>query len=80
MAQKTQKIPMLPALAFLVIGLIVGAVVGYLLAPRPAAPAAPAAPEYTFYYVSHGGPADPWWAPVIKGSQDAAALLNVKVV
>jgi simple sugar transport system substrate-binding protein len=44
------------------------------------APAAPAAPEYTFYYVSHGGPADPWWAPVIKGSQDAAKLLNVRVV
>ncbi|HID80553.1 MAG TPA: hypothetical protein EYP48_02420, partial [Ignisphaera sp.] len=21
-------------------------------------------PEYTFYYISHGGPADPWWAPV----------------
>jgi simple sugar transport system substrate-binding protein len=45
----------------------------------PTAPA-PAAPEYTFYYVSHGGPADPWWAPVIKGSQDAAKLLNVRVV
>jgi simple sugar transport system substrate-binding protein len=44
------------------------------------APAAPAAPEYTFYYVSHGGPADPWWAPVIKGTQDVAKLLNVKVV
>ncbi len=37
-------------------------------------------PEYVFYYVSHGGPGDPWWAPVIKGAQDAADLLGVKVV
>ena len=37
-------------------------------------------PEYTFYYISHGGPADPWWAPVIKGAELAAKLLHVKVV
>ncbi len=40
----------------------------------------PPTPEYTFYYVSHGGPGDPWWAPVIKGTQDAAKLLNVEVI
>ncbi len=38
------------------------------------------APEYTFYYVSHGGPADPWWAPVIKGAHEAGDALGVKVV
>jgi len=38
------------------------------------------APEYTFYYVSHGGPADPWWAPVIKGAHLAGQALGVKVV
>ncbi len=37
-------------------------------------------PEYTFYYISHGGPADPWWAPVIKGAELAGKLLGVKVV
>ncbi|MHB9301771.1 sugar ABC transporter substrate-binding protein [Thermofilum pendens] len=78
-----------------VIGLLIGAVIGYGIAAATMVPyskyaelekkleqlqAGAAAPEYTFYYVSHGGPADPWWAPVIKGSQDAARLLNVKVV
>lgn len=29
-------------------------------------------PEYTFYFVSHGGPADPFWGHVIKGMNDAA--------
>lgn len=38
----------------------------------------PPVPEYTFYYVSHGGPGDPWWGPVIKGTQDASKLLNVE--
>ncbi len=37
-------------------------------------------PEFTFYYISHGGPADPWWAPVIKGAELAGQLLGVKVV
>lgn len=37
-------------------------------------------PEFTFYYISHGGPADPWWAPVIKGAEIAGKLLGVKVV
>ena len=44
--------------------------------------ATPAAkpPKYTIYYISHGGPADPWWAPVIKGSKIAGDILGVKVV
>jgi len=44
--------------------------------------ATPAAkpPKYTIYYISHGGPADPWWAPVIKGTKIAGDLLGVKVV
>ena len=36
--------------------------------------------KYTFYYISHGGPADPWWAPVIKGAELAGEMLGVKVV
>lgn len=32
--------------------------------------------EYTFYVVSHGGPGDPFWGVVIKGMQDAAAMLT----
>ncbi len=41
---------------------------------------APTKPEYTFYYISHGGPGDPWWAPVIKGAELAGKLLGVKVI
>ena len=37
-------------------------------------------PKYTIYYVSHGGPGDPWWAPVIKGAKIAGDILGVKVV
>ncbi|MCE4611485.1 MAG: sugar ABC transporter substrate-binding protein [Desulfurococcales archaeon] len=37
-------------------------------------------PEFTFYYISHGGPADPWWGPVIKGAELAGQMLGVKVV
>jgi len=33
--------------------------------------------QYTFYMVSHSGPADPYWACVHKGWMDAAKLLNV---
>lgn len=44
------------------------------------APITAAKPEFTFYYISHGGPGDPWWAPVIKGAELAGNLLNVKVV
>ncbi len=43
-------------------------------------PSTTSKPEFTFYYISHGSPADPWWAPVIKGAQLAANLLHVKVV
>ena len=37
-------------------------------------------PKYTFYYISHGGPGDPWWAPVIKGAELAGEMLGVEVV
>ena len=37
-------------------------------------------PKYTIYYVSHGGPANVWWATVVKGAKAAADLLGVKVV
>lgn len=73
-------------IAVAIIGIIIGVIIGYgaamLMKPTPTqAPAQkPTKYEYTFYYVSHGGPADPWWAPVIKGSQDAGNLLGVKVV
>lgn len=37
----------------------------------------PPEPELTFYFVSHGAPGDPWWAPVIMGAEDASRLLGV---
>jgi simple sugar transport system substrate-binding protein len=42
--------------------------------------AASAKPEYTFYFVSHGGPGDAYWQPFINGVNDAAKALNVKIV
>jgi simple sugar transport system substrate-binding protein len=42
--------------------------------------AAPSKPEYTFYFVSHGGPGDAYWQPFINGVNDAAKALNVKIV
>ncbi len=41
---------------------------------------APTKPEYTFYFVSHGGPGDSYWQPFINGVNDAAKALNVKIV
>jgi simple sugar transport system substrate-binding protein len=35
---------------------------------------------YTFYMVSHGGPATPFWEVVIRGMNEAAKLLGVKAV
>jgi len=32
--------------------------------------------EYTFYFVSHGGPGDPYWAVVMNGMNDAADMLT----
>lgn len=32
--------------------------------------------NYTFYIVSHGGPADPFWGKVIKGMEAAANFIN----
>lgn len=37
-----------------------------------------AAPEFTFYMVTHGGGADPFWATVIKGHNEMMKRLNVK--
>ena len=37
-------------------------------------------PKYTIYFVSHGGPGDPFWATVIKGVKAAGDLLGVKAV
>lgn len=42
--------------------------------------AAPSKPEYTFYFVSHGGPGDPYWQAFINGVNDAAKALGVKIV
>ncbi|MEJ5230395.1 MAG: sugar ABC transporter substrate-binding protein [Pseudothermotoga sp.] len=39
-----------------------------------------AAFSYTFYVVSHGGPADPFWGVVMKGVKDAAAKFGVDAV
>lgn len=35
---------------------------------------------YTFYVVSHGGPADPFWGVVMKGMKDAAEKYGVEAV
>ncbi|MFN3284340.1 MAG: sugar ABC transporter substrate-binding protein, partial [Pseudothermotoga sp.] len=35
---------------------------------------------YTFYVVSHGGPADPFWGVVMKGVKDAATKFGVDAV
>ncbi|PLV59146.1 sugar ABC transporter substrate-binding protein [Thermotoga sp. KOL6] len=37
-------------------------------------------PKYTFYLVSHGGPADPFWGVVMKGMKDAAEKFGVEAV
>jgi len=42
--------------------------------------AAPGKPEYTFYFVSHGGPGDPYWQAFINGVNDSARSMNVKIV
>ncbi|AIY87849.1 MULTISPECIES: sugar ABC transporter substrate-binding protein [unclassified Thermotoga] len=36
--------------------------------------------KYTFYLVSHGGPADPFWAVVMKGLKDAGEKYGVETV
>jgi simple sugar transport system substrate-binding protein len=37
-------------------------------------------PEFTFYFVSHGGPGDPYWQAFINGVNEEAKQLNVKIV
>lgn len=39
-----------------------------------------AAQQMTIYMVSHGGPGDPFWNPVIKGAKDAGKALGVRVI
>jgi len=36
--------------------------------------------KYTFYLVSHGGPADPFWGVVMKGMKDAAEKYGVEAI
>jgi len=95
MSQTTTKVTR-TTLVIAIIALIIGALIGYAVASTTMVPypkyaeleeklkqtvgGAPSAPEYTFYFVSHGGPSDPFWATVIKGEQEASKLLNVRVV
>ncbi|WP_352428969.1 sugar ABC transporter substrate-binding protein [Thermoflexus sp.] len=60
--------------------LVVLAMALALGACAPAAPPtpAPAKKEFTFYIVSHGGPADPFWGVVIKGMNEAAQRYPVE--
>ena len=59
--------------------LAIGAIVVMLMAVL--APVALAEePEYTFYVVSHGGPADPFWGVVMRGVEDAGKALGVKAI
>jgi simple sugar transport system substrate-binding protein len=34
------------------------------------------AKQYSFYVVAHGGPSDPYWARVMRGMEEAAAMIN----
>jgi simple sugar transport system substrate-binding protein len=38
------------------------------------------ADDFTFHFIAHAGPGDPYWAVVAKGAQDAAEKLKVKVI
>jgi simple sugar transport system substrate-binding protein len=42
--------------------------------------AAATKPEYTFYFVSHGGPGDPYWQAFINGVNDVQKAMNIKIV
>jgi simple sugar transport system substrate-binding protein len=65
-------------IVFLVIGLLIGVNIGWLSQPVAKATQAKSDPEYTFYYISHGGPANPWWETVFRGCKDASKLLKVE--
>jgi simple sugar transport system substrate-binding protein len=65
-------------IVFLVIGLLIGVNIGWLSQPVAKATQAKLDPEYTFYYISHGGPGDPWWGAVIQATKDASKLLKVE--
>ncbi len=80
----------------IIIGIIIGYAIGMATYPAPVKTVTttitttspvtitvtptPKPLKYTIYYVSHGGPGDPWWAPVIKGAELAGKILGVKVV
>jgi simple sugar transport system substrate-binding protein len=36
--------------------------------------------HFTFHFIAHAGPGDPYWAMVAKGAQDAAEKLKIRVV
>lgn len=60
----------------ILLGVILAVALG---ACAPATPAAtPPRKEFTFYIVSHGGPADPFWGVVLKGMNDAAKVYPVE--
>jgi len=71
-------------IVLLIVGILIGTAVGWVAKPAPEGAkieepkGAREEPKYEFYYVSHGGPANPWWGTVRKGIDDASALLNVK--
>ena len=81
--------------AIAIVALIVGVGIGYALGGAGGSGAQAVTPagqaqtqtqqaqkqyKYTVYYISHGGPGDPWWGPVIKGAKLAGDLLGVKVI
>ncbi len=60
----------------ILLGVVLAVILG---ACAPATPAAtPPRKEFTFYIVSHGGPADPFWGVVLKGMNDAAKVYPVE--
>jgi simple sugar transport system substrate-binding protein len=70
------------------LGLVTSACAGPATTQAPAAPTlvpavskpAAATPQYTFYYVTHCLPSDPFWATQFKGMTDAAERYNIKAV
>jgi simple sugar transport system substrate-binding protein len=55
--------------AFLLLVPVIGVFAG---GQKAETPAGKAAEEYTFYVVTHGGPADPWWGGVFNNGIEAA--------
>ncbi len=72
----------LPALVLLIVVALVATACQQQATPAPKEEEKGAAQEveFTFYVVSHGGPADPFWGVVMRGMEDAAATLPVKAI